>query len=168
MNKRRTALVAIASVALACSSPAIAQTPASATEASLRETVRKYVDAWNRHDVKAWSAMLTDDIWYTESTDFYKRNQGRDAVTNLFGDVVKDSDLTWDITKVRMMPDGTATVVVRHVANMLPKNDGKYKASFESVPSVSSWRHENGAWRMFYFTSHKGSALDVMKKDGVE
>jgi hypothetical protein len=67
-----------------------------------------------------------------------------------------------------MMPDGTATASLRTVARILPKTDGKYQAEFESTPSVSRWRLEEGRWRMFFFTSHKGWALDVMKKDGLE
>ncbi len=66
-----------------------------------------------------------------------------------------------------MMPDGTVTVVLSHFALILPKAGGKYASTFESTPSVSRWRIESNRWRMFYFTSHKGSALVAMQKDGV-
>jgi uncharacterized protein (TIGR02246 family) len=141
---------------------------AAAGEASLRDTVSQYVAAWNRHDVQGWSSFLAEDVWYTEAVDHYQRFKGRQAVITSFQDSVKESDLVWDVKRVRLMPDGTATVVVRHVAQILPKTGGKYKASFESDPAVSRWRQEGGKWRMFYFTSHKGTALAEMKKDGVE
>ena len=112
--------------------------------------------------------MLAEDIWYTETLDYYGKMKGRKAVIHFFSDVVKTTDLTWDVVRLRMMPDGTATVVLRHVSLVLPKVNGKYKLTLESVPSVSRWRFERGAWKMFYFTTHKGQALDAMKTDGVE
>jgi uncharacterized protein (TIGR02246 family) len=164
MNTRRTLVVGCAAIAMA--TPLLAQD--KPTEASLREAIKRYVAAWNSHDVQAWSSFLTDDIWYTEAIDYYQRMKGRQAVLAFFGDTVKTSDLVWDVQQVKMMPDGTATVVVRHVANILPKTGEKYASSFESVPSVSRWRIEGDRWRLFYFTSHKGSALDVMQKDGIK
>jgi ketosteroid isomerase-like protein len=168
MNTRRNLIAALVVAAIAKSTSARAQAPAQATEASLREALRKYVDAWNRHDVKAWSNMLAEDIWYTETTDYYERMKGKKAVLDFFSDNVKTTDITWDINKLRMMPDGTATVVLRHVSLVPPKVNGKYKLTFESVPSVSRWRYERGGWKMFFFTTHKGMAVDAMKKDGVE
>jgi ketosteroid isomerase-like protein len=134
-------------VLIGCSALAIAlplRAPDKATEASLREAVKRYVAAWNSHDVQAWSSFLTDDIWYTEAIDYYQRMKGRQAVLAFFGDTVKTSDLVWDVQQVKLMPDGTATVVVRHVANILPKTGEKYASSFESVPSVSRWRTAAG------------------------
>ena len=46
--------------------------------------MRKYADAWNRHDVKAWSSMLTEDIWYTETTDYYEKMKGKKGVVHFF------------------------------------------------------------------------------------
>jgi hypothetical protein len=112
--------------------------------------------------------MLTDDIWYTEATDYYQRMKGRPAVLAFFGDMVKTTDLAWDIIRLKMMPDGTATVELRHVALIPPKTGDKYAKSFESSPSLSRWRIEGDKWRMFFFTSHKGTALDAIKKDGLE
>jgi uncharacterized protein (TIGR02246 family) len=168
MTSRRSLIIAAAVSMLAKWTSGRAQTPVQATEASLREAIRKYVIAWNRHDVKTWSSMLTDDVWYTETTDYYGRMKGRKAVVHFFADVVKTTDLTWEIIRLRMMPDGTATVVLRHVSLVPPKVNGKYKLTLESVPSVSRWRYESGGWKMFFFTTHKGTAVDAMKKDGVE
>ena len=165
-TRRAVNLVAIA--LLLMQAGVHAQGKAAPTEASLREAIAHYVATWNRHDVQAWSALLTDDIWYTEADDYYGRMKGRPAVINFFGDIVKTSDLKWDITRVKMMPDGTATVVLRHFALILPKKGDKYASSFESTPSVSRWRIEGERWRMFYFTSLKGAALAEMKKDGVD
>ncbi|MES2098679.1 MAG: nuclear transport factor 2 family protein [Pseudomonadota bacterium] len=168
MNTRRVFVFGSAFATIGGLRPVCAQVQPGATEATLREAILQYVAIWNRHDVQAWSTMLTDDIWYTEASDFYERMKGRKAVLTTFEYNVQSSDLLWEVRRVRMMPDGTATVVLRHVAQILPKVDGKYKASYESVPSLSRWRHEGGKWRMFFFTSDKGWALAEMKKDGVE
>ena len=112
--------------------------------------------------------MLTEDIWYTETTDFYERLKGKKGVVLFFKDVVKTTDLIWEVIQLRGLRDGTATVVLRHVSLVLPKINGKYKLTFESVPTVARWRHERAGWKMFFFTTHKGTALDAMKKDGIE
>ena len=163
----RRAVIAVAAVLLAPFSHVEAQGNAKSTEASLREAIASYVATWNRHNVQAWSAFLADDIWYTEASDYYERMKGRKAVLAFFGDLVKTTDLKWDIKSVKMMPDGTATVVLGHFALILPKTGGKYASTFESTPSVSRWRIERERWRMFYFTSDKGSARVAMQKDGV-
>jgi uncharacterized protein (TIGR02246 family) len=145
-----------------------AQSKAEPTEASVREAMAAYVRAWNSHDVQAWNARLTEDVWYTEAIDFYQRMKGRSAVNTFFAETVKTSDIKWDVTRVKLMPDGTASAAVKHTALILPKKGGKYASTFESSPSLTRWRIEDGQWKLFYFTSHKGTALDLMKKDGLE
>ena len=163
----RRAVITVAAALLCGHASATAQSKAQPNEASLKEAIASYVATWNRHDVQAWSAFLTDDIWYTEADDYYQRMKGRKAVVAFFGDIVKSTDLKWDVKRVKMMPDGTATVVLSHFALILPKTGEKYASTFESTPSVSRWRIESDRWRMFYFTSHKGTALVAMQKDGV-
>jgi uncharacterized protein (TIGR02246 family) len=165
---RRRLLVVGALVAALGPSFAVAQSAANLDEQKLRETLRNYQAAWNKHDVNAWSAFLTDDIWYTEAWDFYGRQKGRENAVNLFKSNFKESDLTLQVTKIRMMPDGTATVAMKETISHLPKADGKYKAVFESEPVMGRWRKEGGAWKMFFYTSHKGWALDQLKKDGLD
>jgi len=72
-NPRRRLVIGATVLVIAKWPSVCAGAPPQATEASLREAMRKYVVAWNRHDVQAWSSILTDDIWYTETTDFYER-----------------------------------------------------------------------------------------------
>lgn len=169
MDARRRSLAVAATLGglLTCFTTWVeAQSSPQQAEATLRSTIDEYIATWNKHDVAAWSALLTEDIWYTEAIDFYQRMKGKSAVLSFHGDTVKTMDIAWDVKKIKLMPDGTATVVVRHTAFVLPKNQGKYSGSFASDPSVSRWRLVDGKWRMFYFTSHKGTALDVIAKDG--
>lgn len=168
MHKRRTVLRLLAACLVTACGAAHAQGKATPTEASLRKAIDAYVATWNRHDVKAWSELLTDDVWYHEADDYYKRMKGRSAVLSFYGDLVKTSNLKWDVKRIKLMPDGTASVLLSHHALILPKTKGKYASSFESTPTFSRWRIESDRWRMFYFTSHKGSALVAMQKDGLE
>ena len=165
MSTRRTAIVAAAGVLL--TRAVLARLPADATESSLREALRRYVDAWNRHDVPAWAEALTEDVRYTRGVEPYRPLEGRAAVVGEVGELVRSSDLDWDIVRLRMRSDSSATVVVRQTAGLLPKVDGRYVSSLESMPAVSRWRYE-GAWKMWFFSAHKASALAAMKEDGVE
>jgi hypothetical protein len=165
MSTRRTVIVAAAGLLMARA--ASARQPADATESSLREALRHYVEAWNRHDVPAWAEALTEDVRYIRGVDPYPTLQGRAAVVDEVGEQVRTTDLSWDIVRVRMRSDSSATVVVRQTAALLPKVDGRYAASSESTPSVSRWRYEGG-WKMGFFSAHKESALAAMKEDGVE
>jgi ketosteroid isomerase-like protein len=166
--KRRCVFLGASAFLAGLSSGIHAQAKAEPTEASVREAMAAYVRAWNSHDVQAWNTRLTEDVWYTEAIDFYQRMKGRSAVNTFFAETVKTSDLKWDVTRVKLMPDGTASAVVKHTALILPKKSGKYASTFESFPSFTRWRIEDGQWKLFYFTSHKGTALDLMKKDGLE
>ncbi|CAN0407120.1 unnamed protein product [Phaeothamnion confervicola] len=168
MFRRRVLMVGFAWGVLWPLSGPWAQTPETPAEKSLRNAIKVYVTTWNAHKVKAWSNMLTDDIWYTEADDFYQRMKGREAVLVFHGDSVKRSDIHWDVQRIKMMSDGSATVVLKHTSLIPPKKDGKYARTFESDPSLSRWRLEGKQWKMFYFTSHKGTALAAMKKDGIE
>jgi len=140
----------------------------NADEKQLRNRLQAYQQAWNSHDVNTWSSFLTDDIWFTEAWDFYERQRGRANALNLFKSNFAESELKQEVLKIRMMPDGTATVAMKEVVSHLPKTNGKYKAEFESEPVISRWRKEGNVWKMFFYTSHKGWALDQLKKDGVQ
>lgn len=169
MLVRRSVILGSALAALFGSSVAIAQSPSQAAgESALREVVRQCEQAWNRHDVEAWATFLTPDAWFTQAWDSYERGKGRANAIALFESNFKDADLTWEVLGLRMMPDGTATVKLRHVLSYLPKTDGKYRIVFEKVPSISRWRLEDGRWKLFFFTSDTGWALDSLKKDGLE
>jgi ketosteroid isomerase-like protein len=165
MNVRRT-LLFTAVLQLVCAG-AWSQTTEGQAEASLRSAMTRYVEAWNSHDVAAWSAHLTDDVWYTEAIDYYQRSKGKQNVLAFHGDSVKTSDIVWQVKRVKIQPDSSATVVLVHTANILPKSGDKYASTFVSDPAVSRWRLEGAQWKLYYFTSHKGTALDVMGKDGV-
>ena len=63
------------------------------SEAAVRQATTAYVQAWNRHDVKAWSEFLTADTWYAETEDFYERFKGREKAVGWFAFSVQNSDL---------------------------------------------------------------------------
>lgn len=168
MNTRRPLLIGILVLGIAPPLALLAQPASAAEEQKLRERLRDYEKAWNRHDINAWSAFLTDDIWFTEAWDYYGRQKGRASAMALFKSNFAESELKQEVVKVKMMPDGTATVAMREVVSHLPKTDGKYKVVFQSDPVISRWRKEGNVWKMFFYTSHAGWAIDQLKKDGVQ
>src|SRR5688500_3684482 len=103
MSRRRTFIVGAAGALLA-GTPA-ARLPADATETSLRDALRRCVEAWNRHDVPAWSQTLTEDVRYSSGVDPYRLLQGRPAVAEQIGELVRATDLAWDIVRLRMRSD---------------------------------------------------------------
>lgn len=168
---RRTLLMGLPPVVMLLGRGASAQgkkAPAVGTEAALRDTIAQFETAWNKHDVNACLAMMTEDVWFTQALDYYGRMKGKNAVKTAFEYDVKNTDLKWEAKRVRMMPDGTASVVLRQIGLIPPKTDGKYKREDVSDPSFSRWRFEGGKWKLIFFTSHKGWALDEMKNDGID
>ena len=141
--------------------------PARADEAAVRSASQSLVEAWNRHDPKAWSAHLAEDVWYTETNDsLYQRNKGREAAVGRFSYSVENSDLQWDIVRMKTRPDGVVSVVLRQRVSMLPKTAGQYASVYISDPSIARWRRDtDGRWRVVFFTSHQGWALAEIKKD---
>ena len=141
--------------------------PVLADEAAVRRASQALVDAWNRHDTKAWSAQLAEDVWYTEADDsFYQRFKGRDRAVSLMAYSVENSDLQWEILRVKTLPDGLVSVVVAQRVMNLPKTGEQYKSVFTSDPSLARWRRDaDGRWRLVFFTSHKGWALAEIKKE---
>jgi len=144
----------------------LAPAPARADEAAVRQASEALVQAWNRHDTKGWSAHLAEDAWYTDVDDTYERYKGRDQAVGRFSYSVENSDLQWDIVRMKTRPDGVVSVVLVERLSMLPKTDGKYKSVYTNDPSIARWRRDaDGRWRVVFFTSHKGRALAEIKKD---
>ena len=171
MNQRRTFIIGVTAAAMSFNHGASAQekkASGAGTEGDLRNAIAQFEKAWNQHDVDAWLALMTEDVWFTQTLDYYERMKGKKAVKTTFEYDVKNTELKWEVKRVRIMPGGTASVVLRQVGLIPPKVDGKYKREDVSEPSFGRWRLEGGKWKLFFFTSNKGWALDEMKKDGLE
>ncbi len=128
---------------------------AFADEGAVRSATQALVNAWNRHDVAAWSAFLSEDAWYTDIDDKYESFKGRKQAIGRLGYSIESSDLEWDIVRVKTRTDGIVSVVLVQRISILPKTDGKYKSVFTSDPSIARWRRDaDGHWRVVFFTSH--------------
>jgi ketosteroid isomerase-like protein len=152
---------------LALATGLLSTAPVQADEAAVRNASRTLVEAWNRHDVKAWTALLAEDVWYTETNDsLYQRMKGRDRAVSLMSYAIENSDLQWDIVRMKTLPDGQVSVVlVQRVLN-LPKTGDQYRSVFKSDPALARWRRDaDGRWRLVFFTSHEGWALAEIKKE---
>jgi hypothetical protein len=62
MIGRRTLVLGSAIKLISLTASVRAQPAAVAEEQALRQVLPQYERAWNRHDVSAWSNLLTDDI----------------------------------------------------------------------------------------------------------
>jgi cytochrome c553 len=136
----------------------------SADEAAVRATLAACVEAWNRHQPKAFGDVcLTEDVWFSETDDkFYKRFQGREKVLGTFGYNIETSDLQWQVVRVKPMPDATMAVELKQRIGILPRTQDGYTKAFDSDPSLARLRREGGAWKVFFFTSHVGWARSLL------
>jgi len=153
----------VAAVALSAVA-ASAQTPAD--DAAVRAALISCVEAWNRHDPKAFGdACLTEDIWFSETDDsFYKRFQGREKVLGMFGYNIENSDLQWQVVSLKALPDGTVAVELKQRLGMLPRTKDGYTQAFDSDPSLARLRREGGTWKVFFFTSHSRWARALLQE----
>jgi uncharacterized protein (TIGR02246 family) len=140
--------------------------PARADEEAIRAASEALVQAWNRYDGAAWSALLTHDAWYSPTAARYGEQNNRERLPGYFETTARDRHLAWRIVRLRPLADGAVGVVLVQTMSMLPKTGDSHAMSFTSDPSYARWRREaDGRWRLAYFTSDKGSALAAMQKD---
>jgi len=134
---------------------AAATTPAAADdEAAVRAALQRCVAGWNRHEPMDFGMCLSADVWFSEADDsFYKRFVGRDKVLGMFDYNIRNSDLQWEIVRIKPLADGSVAVQLKQRVGILPLKDGKYAMAFDSDPSLARLRREDGAWRVHFFTS---------------
>lgn len=166
MGKAPLAVAAVAVLAAAAGAPhAVAQSPG--VEADVRAALARCVGAWNRHQPKAFGdACLTEDVWFSEADDsFYKRFQGREKVLGAFGYNIESSDLQWDVVRLKALPDGSVAAELKQRIGILPrKPDGSYSQTFDSQPSFARLRRDGDAWKVHFFTSHRGWARALLQE----
>lgn len=136
-------------------------------EAGVHATLAACVKAWNGHQPRVFGEIcLTDDVWFSETDDsFYKRFQGREKVLGTFGFNIETSDLQWDIVRLKALPDGTVAAELKQRIGILPrKPDGSYSQAFDSDPSFVRLRRDGGAWKVSFFTSHRGWARALLQE----
>ena len=140
-------------------------------ETALREAIGRFQKAWNARDMAAWDQLVTDDVLLQQTythTDESKQINNRERSRPQFESNFKMFDLDWTVQRIKLSPDGRATVVMTMRQHALPRGaDGRYAASFTTDPAVTRWRLEGGRWRMSQFVTHAGSARDVISKEGL-
>jgi len=143
---------------------AVAAAPAAVDdEAGVRQALQRCVAGWNSHDPRAFGDCLTDDVWFSEADDsFYKRFRGRDKVLGMFDYNIRNSDLQWEVVRMKSLADGSVAVQLKQRAGILPLNDGQYAMSFDSDPSLARLRRDGGVWKLYFFTSDARWARALM------
>lgn len=143
-------LLAAAVIGLA----AVATPAAADDEAAVRQALQRCVAGWNSHEPKVFGDCLTDDVWFSEADDsFYKRFVGRDKVLGMFDYNIRNSDLQWEIVRIKPLADGSVAVQLKQQVGILPLKNGKYAMAFDSDPSLARLRREGSAWKVHFFTS---------------
>lgn len=134
-------------------------------EPGVRAALAACVEAWNRHQPKAFGdACLTEDVWFSETDDsFYKRFQGREKVLGAFGYNIETSDLQWEVVRLKALPDDTVAAELKQRIGILPRTADGYSQSFGSDPSLARLRREGDAWKVYFFTSHSGWARALLR-----
>lgn len=163
-HRRLRDAVAAAALLLSAATPLAAQT--ATDEAGVRAALAACVEAWNRHQPKAFGDVcLTEDVWFSETDDsFYKRFQGREKVLGTFGYNIENSDLQWELVRVNARPDGTVAAELKQRTGILPRTQAGYTQVFDSNPSLARLRREGGAWKVFFFTSHPRWARALLQE----
>ncbi len=114
MNRLLNAILAL----LAVAAPAVAQHGAAnptADEAAVGAVAAGFVDAWNRHDMKAFAALFADDadfvnvigLWWRGRAEIQREHEALHATR------MKHSHLAADETAIRFLCPDVAVVHVR-------------------------------------------------------
>lgn len=142
-------LLAAAVIGLAAAAP-----PAAAADDAVRAALQRCVAGWNSHEPKVFGDCLSADVWFSEADDsFYKRFVGRDKVLGMFDYNIRNSDLHWEVVRIKPLADGSVAVQLKQRVGILPLKDGQYAMSFDSDPSLARLRREGGSWKVYFFTS---------------
>ena len=164
--QRRSAIIA---VLMAVAAPAAFSETGG--EAALREAIAGFQRAWNARDMAAWEALVTDDVRLQETyyhTDESRQINNRERSRPQFENNFKSFDLDWSVQRIKMLPEGRATVVMTMRHHALPRGaDGRYAASFTTDPAITRWRLEGGRWRMAHFVTHQAYAREIVAKEGL-
>jgi uncharacterized protein (TIGR02246 family) len=112
------------------------------TEQAIREAVTAFTDAFNKHDMAAFTALWTPDAEYIDEAGTVTK--GRDAIATLFKrylDAHKGARLTLKVTRVRQvngdvaLQDGTSAL---HESGGTT-DEGRY---------TTVWMKADGKWRL--------------------
>jgi hypothetical protein len=163
----RSALHPFAAALLAFAGAAALRAQPALDEAGVRASLAGCVEAWNRHQPRGFGEVcLTDDVWFSEADDsIYKRFQGREKVLGAFGYNIESADLQWEVVRLKALPDGTVAAELNQRIGILPrKPDGRYAQTFDSQPSFARLRRDGGAWKVYFFTSHRGWARALLQE----
>ena len=101
-------------IALSLPAALSGQSPTQADEQAIHSVMDSFMDAWNRHDAKAWTAVFTEDADITNV--FGVSARGRSDIeqfhAKVFATVFKDSHQKYTAIKTRFIRPDVAAVDV--------------------------------------------------------
>jgi uncharacterized protein (TIGR02246 family) len=86
----------------------------TADEQAIRSVMDSFMDAWNHHDAKAWTAVFTDDADFTNvlGVSASGRSDIEQFHANVFATIFKDSHQKYTGIKIRFIRPDVAAVDV--------------------------------------------------------
>lgn len=120
----------------------------SKDEEAIHGLVARFVDAWNLHDARAFTAVFAEDADFTNVRG--TQASGHAAIERLhaqvFSTVFKDSNQTASVTKIRFIKPDVAAVDVRWEMTGSTNPDGSLRPlrngllNFVMTESNAEWR----------------------------
>lgn len=167
LSRRKLLCVLPSLMGLLATRPVLAATD----EAALRDAIERFRQAWNARDMTAWEQLVADDMHlqetYYHTAESYKINT-RERSRPQFENNFKSFDLEWSVQRIKLLPDGRATVAMKMVQHALPRGaDGRYAGSFVTDPAITRWRVEGGQWRLHHFVTFQPQAREIVSKEGL-
>ena len=167
MANRRTVLGIVTASALLGPFQTYAQSPAEPSEGAVRDAIRQYLAAWNRHDAAAWGDFLTADVHYVFPNSNNKHT--RETVTAYGAGRVRDFELKLELVRLQLQQNGRqAAAVLRGQYLELPQRDGRYARVWERDPMLTRWRVDGGKWRAYYINEVGFESAALVKAEGLD
>jgi ketosteroid isomerase-like protein len=141
-------------------------TPAE-SEAAVRRALAQFLAAWNRHDLAAWSEMLSTDVHWVFPNSNSKRS--RDVVATYGSQRMRIYDVDFSVRRIKLHDNDTrATLTLGGQERELPVRDGKYVRIWNRDLLLTRWRLEDAHWRLYYWNDNTFESAALAKEEGLE
>jgi uncharacterized protein (TIGR02246 family) len=127
---------------------AMAQTGGAGDEQAIRDVVDRFVDAWNRHDAKAFAAVFAEDADFTNwrGTGASGRAKVEEFHAPMFATIFKNSHQKYTEIKTHFVrPDVAAVDVHWEMTGLMdaqgnPRPDRQGLLSFVMAKNAGQWQ----------------------------
>ena len=142
-----------------------AQTTQPADRQAIREVMDRFMDAWNRHDAKAFAAVFAEDADFTNwrGTGASGRSKIEEAHAPMFAAAFKNSHQKYTEIKTRFIRPDVAAVDVRWEMTGLMDAQGNPRPDRQGLLSFVMAK-DAGRWQIIVMHNLDVSALPPLPK----